>query len=216
MATVETTAEERVASPLVSRPELLAPAGDRTCLTAAIENGADAVYFGLQTHNARARASNFHLDELPEVMGQLHARGVRGYVTLNTLVFSRELEGVETLLRRVSEAGVDALIVQDLGMCRLAKAVAPELELHASTQMSVTSAEGVELARELGCSRVILARELSLQGDRQDRGAGDVASGGVRSWGVVRGVLGPVPDERGAGGAVGESGRVCPGVPDAV
>ncbi len=163
VATAETTAQEQAVPPTLSRPELLAPAGDRTCLTAAIENGADAVYFGLQTHNARARASNFQLDELPEVMAQLHTRGVRGYVTLNTLVFPREMEGVETLVRRVAEAGVDALIVQDLGLCRLAKAVAPDLELHASTQMSVTSVEGVELARELGCSRVILARELSLQ-----------------------------------------------------
>jgi putative protease len=163
VATAETTpGPPRIDAPF-SRPELLAPAGDRLCLTAAIENGADAVYFGLQTHNARARASNFHLDELPDVMAQLHGRGARGYVTLNTLVFPREMEGVEALLRRVSDSGVDALIMQDLGLCRLAKMVAPELELHASTQMSVTSLEGVELARELGCSRVILARELSIK-----------------------------------------------------
>ncbi len=145
-----------------STPELLAPAGDRTCLTAAIENGADAVYFGLQGHNARARAANFSIEELPEVMGLLHARGVRGYVALNTLIFPGELEGVETLVRRVALAGVDAVIVQDLGLCRLIHAIAPDLEIHASTQMSVTSVEGVRLAKELGCSRVILARELSV------------------------------------------------------
>lgn len=148
--------------PAAARPELLAPAGDRTCLIAAIENGADAVYFGLQSLNARARATNFHVDELPEVMGLLHRRGVRGYVTLNTLIFPSELEGVEALIRRVAEAGVDALIVQDLGLCRLIRAITPDLEIHASTQMSITSAEGVRLARELGCSRVILARELAL------------------------------------------------------
>jgi putative protease len=146
-----------------TRPELLAPAGDRTCLIAAIENGADSVYFGLQGHNARARAANFNLDELPEVMGLLHQRGVRGYVTLNTLIFPAELEGLETMVRRVAMAGADAVIVQDMGLVRLIRAMTPDLEIHASTQMSITSAEGVRLAAELGCSRVILARELSLQ-----------------------------------------------------
>src|SRR5205085_9116996 len=87
---------------------------------------------------------------------------VRGYVTLNTLIFPAELEPVEALVRRVAAAGVDAVIVQDLGLARLIRAVTPDLEIHASTQMSITSAEGVRLARELGCSRVILARELSL------------------------------------------------------
>jgi putative protease len=143
------------------KPELLAPAGDRTCLVAAVENGADAIYFGLKGHNARARAVNFDVDELPEIMALLHRRGVRGYVTLNTLVFPAELEGVEQLVRRVAAAGVDAVIVQDLGLARLIRAITPDLEIHASTQMSVTSPAGLRLARELGCSRVILARELS-------------------------------------------------------
>ena len=88
-----TTAPELLAP--TTAPELLAPAGDRTCLVAAIENGADAVYFGLQGHNARARAANFAVDELPEVMALLHRRGVKGYVTLNTLVFPGELRGLE-------------------------------------------------------------------------------------------------------------------------
>ena len=144
------------------KPELLAPAGDRTCLIAAVENGADAVYFGLQRHNARARAVNFDGGELPELMVLLHRRGVKGYVTLNTLVFPRELEDLETTVRQLAEAGVDAVIVQDLGLVRMIRALTPDLEIHASTQMSITSAEGIQLARELGCSRVILARELSL------------------------------------------------------
>lgn len=144
------------------RPELLAPAGDRTCLVAAVENGADAVYFGLSRHNARMRAHNFDGAELPEIMGLLHRRGVRGYITLNTLAFTDELEGIESAVREIASSGVDAVIVQDLGLTRLIRAVAPGLEIHASTQMSVTSRAGVELARELGCSRVILARELSL------------------------------------------------------
>ncbi len=132
-------------------------------MIAAIENGADAVYFGLKGHNARARAVNFDPAELSEVMSLLHHRGVRGYVTLNTLAFPGELEELETTIRLVAEAGVDALIVQDVGLARLIRAVSPDLEIHASTQMSVTGAEGVRLAKELGCSRVILARELSLR-----------------------------------------------------
>jgi putative protease len=132
-------------------------------MVAAIENGADAVYFGLRGHNARARAVNFDPAELLEVMDLLHRRGVRGYVTLNTLAFPRELEGLETTIRLIAEAGVDAVIVQDMGLARLIRAVSPDLEIHASTQMSITGAEGVRLARELGCSRVILARELSLR-----------------------------------------------------
>jgi putative protease len=145
------------------KPELLAPAGDWTCLRAAVENGADAVYFGLKAHNARARAANFGLDELPEVAAFLHARWVRGYVTLNTLAFPAELDDLETIVRAVAEAGIDAVIVQDIGLCRLIRAITPDLEIHASTQMSVTSVEGVRLAAALGCSRVILARELSVR-----------------------------------------------------
>jgi U32 family peptidase len=144
------------------KPELLAPAGDRMCLIAAVENGADAVYFGLQRYNARIRANNFDGADLPEVMALLHRRGVKGYVTLNTLVFPAELPDLEITVRELICAGVDAVIIQDLGLARLIRAIATDLEIHASTQMSITSAEGVALARELGCTRVILARELSL------------------------------------------------------
>lgn len=165
MATVAPTPRRDNAPlpPPAARPELLAPAGDRECLIAAVENGADAVYFGLKAHNARARASNFDLDALPEIMAMLHRRGVKGYVTLNTLLFPSELDAVEGHVRRVVEAGVDALIVQDLGLCRIIRALTPDIEIHASTQMSVTSIEGVRLAQQLGCSRVILARELSVK-----------------------------------------------------
>jgi putative protease len=149
-------------SPSRVKPELLAPAGDKTCLVAAVENGADAVYFGLQRHNARIRASNFDGSDLQEVMSLLHRRGVRGYVTLNTLVFPGELAELEASVRELTLAGVDAVIVQDLGLARLIRAITPDIEIHASTQMSITSEEGVALARELGCTRVILARELAL------------------------------------------------------
>ena len=145
-----------------TKPELLAPAGDRTCLIAAVENGADAVYFGLQRHNARIRADNFDGADLPEVMALLHRRGVKGYTTLNTLAFPGELADLEATVRDLATAGVDAVIVQDLGLARLIHAITPDLEIHASTQMSITSEEGVALARELGCTRVILARELAL------------------------------------------------------
>ncbi len=149
-------------SPWRVKPELLAPAGDRDCLGAAVENGADAVYFGLQRHNARIRAHNFDGTDLPEVMALLHRRGVKGYVTLNTLVFPGEMAELETEVRMLTGAGVDAVIVQDLGLARLIRAITPDLEIHASTQMSITSALGVALARDLGCTRVILARELDL------------------------------------------------------
>ena len=101
------------------KPELLAPAGDRTCITAAVENGADAVYFGLESgFNARARATNMHVEDLPEIMAYLHERGVKGFVTLNTLVFPSELPAIERTSRELTEAGVDAVLVQDLGLVR--------------------------------------------------------------------------------------------------
>ncbi len=143
--------------------ELLAPAGDRLCVTAAVENGADAVYFGLECgFNARVRATNLHLDTLPEVMAFLHERGVRGYVALNTLVFPSELETVERHIVALTNAGVDAVLVQDLGLARLLRVVSPELALHASTQMTLTSGECIQAVEELGIRRVVLARELSI------------------------------------------------------
>jgi U32 family peptidase len=144
-------------------PELLAPAGDFDCVRAAVENGADAVYFGLQSgFNARARAANFTVEELPGVVEFLHRRGVKGYVTLNTLVFPAELAELEKLVREVAGAEVDAVLVQDLGLVRLIRRVCPDLPIHASTQMSLTAAQGIEFAARLGVERVVLARELSI------------------------------------------------------
>ena len=130
---------------MLLRPELLSPAGDWECARAAVANGADAVYFGLTRFNARLRARNFTEDDLPELMGYLHRHGVRGFVTFNTLVFTDELPEAEKELRLLAGAGVDAIIVQDLGLARLAQAVAPELEVHASTQMTVHDASGAQL-----------------------------------------------------------------------
>ena len=148
---------------MIRRPELLSPAGNWDCLRAAVANRADAIYFGLERFNARLRADNFHAEELPEIMGYLHRYGVRGFVTFNTLIFTDELQDAGHTLVQLEQAGVDAIIVQDLGLARLAREVAPELELHASTQMTITSPEGLELARELGITRAVLARELSLR-----------------------------------------------------
>jgi putative protease len=143
-------------------PELLAPAGDWECARAAVENGADAIYFGLEKFNARMRARNFTQADLPTLMEFLHRRGVKGYVTFNTLVFANELAEAEQYLRGIISAGVDAAIVQDVGICRLIRRLSPDFPIHASTQMTITSLGGVEFARELGCSLVVLARECSL------------------------------------------------------
>ena len=144
-------------------PELLSPAGDWACAKAAVENGADAIYFGLDKFNARMRAHNFTESDLPKLMEFLHRRGVKGYVTMNTLVFENELAEAEHYLRAIIAAGVDAAIVQDVGICRLIRSLSPDFPIHASTQMTVTSAAGVEFARELGCNLVVLARECSIK-----------------------------------------------------
>ena len=139
----------------------MSPAGYWPQLHAAIEAGADAVYFGLKHFTARAKVG-FTLEELPEVLRTLHRRGVRGYVTFNTLIFEHELGEAARTGAAIVEAGADALIVQDLGILRLLRGIAPDVELHASTQMSITDSEGVRFAQNFGADRVTLARELSL------------------------------------------------------
>lgn len=150
------------------RPEILAPAGDLAALRAALAAGADAVYFGLDDgFNARARAANFPLAELPARVLEIHRAGAKAYVTLNTLVFEPELGEVERIVRGVAESGADAIIVQDPAVALLARALCPELEVHASTQMTVASAAGAEVARELGATRFVVPRELSVDEIRQ-------------------------------------------------
>jgi len=151
------------------RPEVVAPAGDTECILAAVENGADAVYFGLRKFNARIRAPNFALEEIPDLLSMLRLRGVRGYVTLNTLAFSTELGEVQELLEKVIACGPDAIMLQDAGVARLAREISPDVPLHASTQATTTSAEPLEHLRELGFSRVILARELTIPEIRKIR-----------------------------------------------
>ena len=144
-------------------PELLAPAGSWDCAKAAVENGADAIYFGLDRFNARMRAHNFTVEDLPALMAFLHSRGVRGYITLNTLIFPQELKAAAHYLRTIITAGVDAAIVQDVGICRLIRHLSPDFPIHASTQMTVTSAAGVKFAQRVGAQLVVLARECSLK-----------------------------------------------------
>jgi putative protease len=145
------------------RMELVAPAGDWECAKAAVENGADGIYFGLDRFNARMRADNFTTGDLPRLMEYLHRRGAKGYVTFNTLVFADEMDGAVEYLRILIGAGVDAAIVQDVGICRLIRQLSPDFPMHASTQMTITSAAGVKFAQELGCCRVILARECPIK-----------------------------------------------------
>ena len=126
--------------------------------------GADAIYFGLPRFNARLRADNFIEADLEELMDYLHRHGVKGFVTMNTLIFTSEMKAAEEQLRRVAAAGVDALIIQDLGLAKLARAVAPNVELHASTQMTITSPEGLAFVESLfPLERAVLARELSIR-----------------------------------------------------
>ena len=157
-----------------ARAELLAPAGDWDAMRAAVANGADAVYFGLSNFNARHRAANFKLEELPEVMRYLHGHNVRGYVTFNTLIFSDELPEAVRFVRAIAEAGADAVIVQDLGLAALIGRLCPGLHVHGSTQMTLTEPLGVEFVKGLGVRRVILARELSVADVRKIAAATDV------------------------------------------
>lgn len=144
-------------------PELLAPAGDWECLRAAVANGADAVFFGMSRFNARMRADNFREDELPAVTSFLHSHGVKAYVTLNVLIFTDELEDAIAELQALHDAAVDAVIIQDVGLAEISRRMFPDLRVHASTQMTITSPEGVRFAEELGVKQVVLARELSLR-----------------------------------------------------
>ncbi|SDX29433.1 U32 family peptidase [Paenibacillus sp. CF384] len=143
--------------------ELLAPAGDWDCMRAAVANGADAVFFGVEKFNARARANNFHTDELPEVMAFLHSYGVKGFLTFNILVFEEELNSAKQLIEACIDAGVDAVIVQDLGLVKLIRELSPDFPIHGSTQMTITSPEAVEFTKPFAIERVVLGRENNLK-----------------------------------------------------
>ena len=156
--TINTTPEKPV-----TRPELLAPAGSHDALLAALSAGADAVYLGVEDFNARRNAANFQLDRLTEVCDLVHLAGRRLYLTLNTLVLPDETAEALEVARQAWYAGVDAVIVSDLGLLDRLATELPQLELHASTQMNLHSGPAVRQAARLGASRVTLSRELSLE-----------------------------------------------------
>ncbi|MBQ4899969.1 U32 family peptidase [Paenibacillus sp. Marseille-P2973] len=143
--------------------ELLAPAGDWDCMRAAVANGADAIFFGVEKFNARARANNFRMDELSEIMAFLHSYGVKGFLTFNILVFENELADAQELIEACIEAGVDAVIVQDLGLVRMIRELSPDFPIHGSTQMTITSPEAVEFTKPWNMERVVLGRENNLK-----------------------------------------------------
>ena len=147
--------------------ELLAPAGSPESVIAAVQNGADAVYLGLGDFNARRGAKNFTDEEFAKAARYCRVRGCKVYVTLNTLVGDREMEAAVDAARLASDEGADGLIVQDLGMSAAIRRALPDIPLHASTQMSIHNLAGVEAAAELGCTRAVLSRELSLEQIRE-------------------------------------------------
>lgn len=146
-----------------NKPELLAPAGNPECVLAAVRNGADAVYLGAKAFSARAFADNFDGPSLEQAARFCHLHGVKVYLTLNTLLLEQELEQAQETIRLACQAPVDGILVQDLAVWELVRRCAPAMPIHASTQMSVHSLEGVRQLEEMGFSRAVLARELSLE-----------------------------------------------------
>ena len=143
-------------------PELLSPAGDFDCLKAAVQNGADSVYFGADFFSARASAKNFSLANLPEAINYAKIRNVKTHLALNTLIKNDELQQAIDIAKVAYDAGIDAIIVQDLGLAKYLIEHFPDLPIHASTQMTIYNLEGAILAERLGFTRAVLARELSI------------------------------------------------------
>lgn len=143
--------------------DLLSPVGDFDCLKAAVQNGANSVYFGANLFSARAYASNFNLQQLEEAILYAKTRGVKTNLTLNTLLTDNEFDEAFELAKKAYEFGIDAIIVQDLGLAKRLIKYFPNLDIHASTQMSIHNLEGVLEMQKLGLKRVVLSRELSLQ-----------------------------------------------------
>lgn len=141
--------------------EILAPCGNPKILSAALNAGADAVYVGMKDFSARKNAENFSDEELKNAVLECHKRGVKLYVTLNTIVYDSELDAIAGCIKTAAEIGVDGLIIQDLGVAALAKKICPKMPLHASTQMTLNSISGVRAAKKLGFSRAVIGRELS-------------------------------------------------------
>ena len=145
----------------MNNPELLLPVGTRDMLESAINNGADAVYYGVPHWNARGRTEDFSFEDVEEMIRYARLRGVKTYLAMNILIFEREIQELPEFLERLIALKPDAFIIQDIGLARLIKAISPEQEIHASTQMTLASSEAVNLVKNIGFSRAVLARELS-------------------------------------------------------
>lgn len=157
---------------MIRSPELLAPAGSKDSMIAAVQNGADAVYLGVGNFNARRSAENFTEADLKNAVDYCHLRGVKVYVTLNTMVREDETPMLESSVRAIAESGADAILVQDFGVAELVRAIAPDLALHGSTQMAVHNRSGAMFLKKQGFTRVVLAREMDLSAIRQCAGLG--------------------------------------------
>ena len=142
--------------------ELLSPVGDFECLKAAVQNGANAVYLGSSDFNARYNAKNFSIDELEEAINYAHLRNVKVFLTLNTLIKNEELNDAIQLAAKAYELGIDAIIVQDIGLASLLLKNFPDLPIHASTQMTCHNLSGAKVLEKAGFKRIVLSRELSL------------------------------------------------------
>jgi len=147
----------------MSKVELLSPAGDLECLKVAVQNGANAVYFGAEEFNARVNGRNFNRQELIEAIEYAKLRGVKTHLTLNILIKNYEFEDAIKLVEFAYNAGIDAVIIQDLGLAKKAIELFPDLEVHSSTQMTIYNLDGAKKIKDLGFSRCVLARELSVQ-----------------------------------------------------
>lgn len=146
----------------MSEVELLAPAGNFECLKAAVQNGADSIYFGVDKFNARIYASNLGVDTMKEAISYCKIRNVKTHLTLNTLIKNSEFEDAVNLAKDAYEAGIDAIIIQDLGLATYLIEHFPNLPIHASTQMTAHNLQGVLELERLGFKRVVLSRELSI------------------------------------------------------
>ena len=153
------------------KPEILAPVGTLEMAQAAVHNGADAIYVGLPGFNARGRTETFSLEALKEIIDFCHSYGVRVFVAANILIFEKELPVIQELLVNVIALRPDAFIVQDIGLVRLIKAIAPAQVIHASTQMTVTNAEAIEITSDLSIQRYVLGRENSIDEIKKIRAA---------------------------------------------
>ena len=147
----------------MNKTEILAPVGSMETLKAAVLSGADAVYFGLGNFNARRNAQNFSENDVKQAIEYCHSRGVKVHITLNTLIKDTEIKDAVEVVKHICQSGADAIIVQDLGLAKVIKTVCPEIEMHASTQMSVGTLEGLYELKNLGFTRAVLPRELSFE-----------------------------------------------------